>query len=129
MQMKKKMTPTRRQKKSRRESRESIVARVRCAEVSIDEVWLRLFKRLTCQESFVAALLYQSMPYKLVADFMGISERTVRFHIAGIGQKTGCRTPVQIALLVQRANSGTLSQVPASVKLWELQNCISQIKK
>ncbi|WP_367891906.1 LuxR C-terminal-related transcriptional regulator [Turicimonas muris] len=50
------------------------------------------------REREVAVLLAQGLLYKQIADRLGCSERTVKFHKARIAEKLGVKTSVEIAL-------------------------------
>ena len=53
---------------------------------------------LSQREREVAQLLAQGLLYKQIAERLGCSERTVKFHKARIAEKLGVKTPAEIAL-------------------------------
>lgn len=53
---------------------------------------------LSQREREVAQLLAQGLLYKQIAEKLGCSERTVKFHKARIAEKLGVKTPAEIAL-------------------------------
>ena len=53
---------------------------------------------LSQREREVAQLLAQGLLYKQIAEKLGCSERTVKFHKARIAEKLGVKTPAKIAL-------------------------------
>ena len=59
---------------------------------------LQLQQKLEILEREVAQLLAQGLLYKQIAEKLGCSERTVKFHKARIAEKLGVKTPAEIAL-------------------------------
>lgn len=53
---------------------------------------------LSQREREVAQLLAQGLLYKQIAERLGCSERTVKFHKARIAEKLGVKTSAEIAL-------------------------------
>lgn len=72
-----------------------------------------IFNGLSSQQKLLAAGVWCGMSDKEIAPNMGVNFRTLRFHMAAIRAKTGCRGRVEIALLVERANRTTLSEMTA----------------
>ena len=52
---------------------------------------------LSQREREVVQLLAQGLLYKQIAEKLGCSERTVKFHKARIAEKLGVKTPAEIA--------------------------------
>ena len=59
---------------------------------------LHFLRSLSQREREVAQLLAQGLLYKQIAERLGCSERTVKFHKARIAEKLGVKTPAEIAL-------------------------------
>lgn len=57
---------------------------------------------LTPRERDVAVGVAHGVSSKVLADRLGVSERTVKAHLTSIYRKTGCRNRVQLALAVNR---------------------------
>ena len=93
-----------------------------------EKVCEELFQSLTAQEVMVAASICCGLRDKEIADSMGRTQRTVRFHLEHILLKTGCRSRVEIALLVERARRPALSLLPANIFFFAVENWINRKK-
>ena len=63
------------------------------------------WESLTAREKEVARLLAQGLPNKVIADQLGIANRTVQVHRATIYMKLGVRSAAEITLLLQSVSS------------------------
>lgn len=62
------------------------------------EAAVRLLQALSPREQAVAALVAEGLSNKVVADRLGITERTVKAHLGSVFEKLGVRDRVQLAL-------------------------------
>jgi DNA-binding NarL/FixJ family response regulator len=94
-----------------------------------EKVCEEIFQSLTAQEMMVSVSIWCGLRDKEIADSMGRSQRTVRFHLENIFLKTGCRDRVAIALLVERARRPALSLLPANIFFFAVENWKSRRNK
>ncbi|MDD7441166.1 MAG: response regulator [Sutterellaceae bacterium] len=71
-------------------------------EMTDREALLRDWNSLSAREKEVALLLAEGLMNKVIADRLGISERTVQVHRANVCQKLGCRNAVGGSRAVDR---------------------------
>lgn len=71
-----------------------------------------MIKDLTPQERAVAKLLSEDGSYKIIADKLGISMHTVKFHLRNIMKKLKVRTGVEIAVAYVLENTKTEHTCP-----------------
>jgi DNA-binding NarL/FixJ family response regulator len=71
-------------------------------------------EHLSRQEKMAATLTWAGCSHKEIASAMRISIRTTRFHLQNAFRKTGCRSDVELALLVERAVRTNLSLLTGS---------------
>lgn len=55
---------------------------------------------LSDREKEVLQLIVSGKPYKCIADDLGISERTVKFHKASACRKLGVRTAAELTAII-----------------------------
>lgn len=67
-----------------------------------DEILHRIWRQLSVRETQVAEALVEGLPNKLVADRLGIAERTVQLHRANLLQKLGIRSTAELATCMMR---------------------------
>lgn len=65
-----------------------------------DEAQQADFESLSEREKEVLRLIATGRPYKCIADELGISERTVKFHKASACRKLGVKTAAELTAIV-----------------------------
>lgn len=68
----------------------------------VHEAGLRAWKRLSVREAQVALEIVRGTPNKIIADRLGISERTVQQHRANIYRKTEVTSSAELATIASR---------------------------
>ena len=103
--------------------------KIQTAMCGMDRICSELFRRLTVSEKAIALGIHGGAKDDHIAALLRVKTRTVRFHVASIFRKTGCRSRTDVALLVDRANRHDLSEVTGLFSFSRVQSWVQRIKK